>query len=323
MVAQLLLFIVSLLLVVQGATLATKYSAKLAENFHLSKYILGFIIVALISILPETFISINAAIEGTPAFGLGTLFGSNIADLTLVFAILIIYARRGIKIESKVLKDVRLYPFFLMLPLLFGLNGHFSRIEGAGLFIAGCLFYYLVFRNGLDTTVEAAENEGAVKSIAHFFTKHKNKLKHAALLLFAMALLLLGSHYTVTSATAIAQSLNVTPILIGMLVVSLGTTMPELFYSLKSVKRKDDGLAIGDILGSVLADATIVVGILSFISPFSFPVKIVYITGAFMVVASFILLYFMRSNHTISKKEGYGLLAFWVLYVVVEFFSNK
>ena len=138
-----------------------------------------------------------------------------------------------------------------------------------------------------------------------------------------MALLLVGSHFTVTSAVALAQALYITPILIGMLVVGLGTTMPELFFSLKAIRRKDDGLAIGDILGSVLADATIVIGILALISPFFFPVKIIYVTGIFMVTASFVLLNFMRSERVLSKKEGYLLLAFWLLYVIVELTLNK
>ena len=274
MINNLFIFIVALLMVIKGATMATKYSAKLAESFNISKYIVGFIIVAFISILPETLISINSAINGIPEFGLGTLFGSNIADLSLIFAILIIYAGRGMKIESKVLKNVRLYPFFLLLPLLFGLNGHYSRTEGVFLIIS-------------------------------------------------MALLLIGSHFTVTSATALVHALKITPILIGMLIVSLGTTMPELFFSLKAVKRKDDGLAVGDIMGSVLADATIVVGILATISPFFFPVKIVYITGVFMAISSFILLKFMKTGKLITKNEGYLLLLFWVVYVVVEFLANR
>lgn len=309
MIENFLIFIFSLSLVVKGATLATKYSAKLAENFHLSKYIIGFIIVAFISIFPETLISINAAIEGIPEFGLGTLFGSNVADLTLIFAILIIYAGRGIKIESKILKNVRLYPFFLLLPILFGLNGHYSRIEGAALIIAGILFYYLVFKNGVEVSERLRNGDG--------------KCKNFLWLLVAMAMLLVGSHFTVTSATDLAHALKISPILIAMLVVSLGTTMPELFYSLKSVKKKDDGLAIGDIMGSVLADATIVVGILSFISPFSFPAKIVYVTGVFMVIASLVLLKFMRSGRVISKKEGVMLLVFWIVYAIVEFIISK
>jgi len=309
MIENLYIFIFSLFLVIKGATLATKYSVKLAKNFHMSKYIVGFVVVAFISILPETLISINSAFQGIPEFGLGTLFGSNVADLTLIFAILIIYSGRGIKIESKVLKNVRLYPFFLLLPLLFGLNGHYSRTEGAALIVSGALFYYMVFKNGIEASEPLHDGDD----------KYKNYL----LLLASMALLLIGSHFTVTSATALAHALKINPILIGMLIVSLGTTMPELFYSLRSIKRKDDGLAIGDILGTVLADATIVVGILAFISPFSFPINIVYVTGAFMMVASLVLLKFMMSGRVISKKEGYMLLAFYAIYVFAEFIVNK
>lgn len=309
MIDNLLIFAFSLFLIVRGATLATKYSASLAENFRLSKYIVGFIVVAFISILPEMLISINSAIKGIPEFGLGTLFGSNIADLTLIFAILIICAGRGIKIESKALKNIRLYPFFLLLPIIFGFNGHYSRIEGASLMLSGMLFYYMVFKNCVDAPASPR--------------KGNKKYKDVFLLILAMGLLLIGSHFIVTSATALAHSLKITPILIGMLVVSLGTTMPELFFSFKALKRKDDGLAIGDILGSVLADATIVVGILSFIRPFSFPVKIIYMTGVFMTVASLILLSFMRSGRTITKKEGYLLLAFWGFYALIEFLANS
>ncbi|HPM46109.1 MAG TPA: hypothetical protein PL056_03460 [bacterium] len=309
MAINILIFVVSFLAVIKGSTLATRYASRLAESFNISKYIVGFIIVAFISILPETLISINSAISDIPEFGLGTLFGSNIADLSLIFAILIIYAGRGMKIESKVLKNVRLYPFFLLLPLLFGLNGYYSRIEGLFLIIAGIIFYYLVFKNGIDVSANLRNGNGKYKSFLF--------------LIISMVLLLIGSHFTVTSATALAHALKITPILIGMLVVSLGTTMPELFFSLKAVKRKDDGLAVGDIMGSVLADATIVVGILATISPFFFPVKIVYITGVFMAISSFILLKFMKTGKLITKNEGYLLLLFWVVYVVVEFLANR
>jgi len=103
----------------------------------------------------------------------------------------------------------------------------------------------------------------------------------------------------------------------------LGTTMPEFLYSFKAVRQKKDSLAIGDILGSVLADATIVIGVLALISPFYFPARIVYVTGTFMVVASIFLLRFMRSGRTVTKKEGAMLLLFWLAYVVVEFFVSK
>ena len=301
------MFGVSLFLVVKGATLATKYAALLAESFRLSKYVVGFIVVAVISILPETFIAVNSAFIGTPSFGLATLFGSNVADLTLVFAIVIALAGRGMKIESAILKHTNAYPFLLLLPLVLGFDGYYSRIEGVALIIAGAAFYYIAFKNG---TIGAP-------------TRHTgDRGKHFLFLLLGMAVLLIGAHVTVVSATALAIDLGVNPMLIGMLVVGLGTTMPELFFSLKSVKKHVDSLAIGDILGTVLADATVVVGVLAVISPFYFPQKIIFVTGAFMVAASLLLLFFMRSGRFLSKKEGYLLLFFWVIFVFVEFVAN-
>ncbi|MBI2046036.1 MAG: sodium:calcium antiporter [Parcubacteria group bacterium] len=308
MANNLFIFIVALFMVIESASLATTYAARLAKSFHLSRYAIGFIVVTIISILPETFIAINSAINGVPSFGLGMLFGANIADLTLVFAIIIFVAGRGVRVESAILKNHAVYPFVLLLPLVLGFDGYFSRFEGAALIIAGMTFYYIALRSGASHSIAPSDEP--------------DRYKNFLLFLFSMVILLAGAHFTVTSATALANLLAVNPILIGMLVVGLGTTMPELFFSLKSVKKHADSLAIGDILGTVLANATVVVGILALIHPFFFPQKIIYITGVFMVVASFLLFYFMNSGRMLTKKEAYLLFAFWLMFVVVEFFAS-
>ncbi len=309
MVNDLFIFIAAFFMVVQGAAMATKYAARLALSFHLSKFTVGFIMIAIISILPETFIAINAAIEGIPSFGLGTLFGSNVADLTLVFAVMIFFAGRCLKVEGKILKNHVVYPFILFLPLVLGLNGHFSRLEGLALIIAGTSFYYIVYKRG--NNVKTSPYNG------------DNKYKNLLMLVSGMAILLVGSHFIVTSAVEIANCLKINPILIGMLVVGLGTTIPELFFALKSVKKKDECLAIGDVLGTVLADATIVVGILALMRPFYFPSKIIYVTGLFMVVASLILFRFMKTERTLTKREAYLLFAYWLIFALAEFMTNR
>lgn len=305
MLNNIFIFILSLFLVIKGATLATKYSEKIASGFKLSKYVVGFIVVSIISILPEAFIAINSAISGMPSFGLSTLFGSNIADLSLVFAILIITAGRGIKIESKIIKNNRMYPFFLLLPLVLGLDGLYSRVDGIALMLAGIIFYYLSFKKDKSFEIEKV--------------KDKDRFKNFLWLIFSMALLLVGAHFIVESAKVLASGLGISPLLIGMLVVGLGTTIPELFFSYKSIKNQDDDTAVGDILGTVLADATIVVGLLAFINPFVFPQRIIYITGLFMVLSSIILFRFMKSGNKLSKREGYLLLFYWVIVVLIEF----
>lgn len=308
MFTNLFIFFISLFLVIKGATTATVHAAKLAENFNLSKYTVGFIIVAVISILPETFIALHSALQGQSSFGLSVLFGSNIADLTIIFTILVLYGGRALKVESKILKNHTTYPFILLIPIFLGLDGYFSRLEGVVLMITGSIFYYIALRESTDATVP--------------MSKKVNVLLVSLKLLFSMTILLLGAHFTVESASTLAFTLRVNPVLIGMLIVGLGTTMPELFFSLKSVLKRDDSLAIGDILGTVLADCTIVVGILALVNPFSFPQRIIYITGVFMIIAAFILFYFMKTGKSISKKEAYFLLGFWLLFIFTEFFTN-
>lgn len=266
---NLFIFLVSLFMVVKGSTMATNYAGKLAESFRLSKYTIGFVVVAFISVLPETFISISAAISGSPSFGLGILLSAIFINLTLTFALIIFLSRRNLKIESKILRNNTIYPFILLLPLILGINGHLSRLEGVVLFVVGVTFYCFLFRRG--------------KNKASLSYNKRDQAKNFAILLFSMALLLVGAHFTVVSATAFANYLGVSPILIGILIIAFGTTMPELFFSLKAVRQGDDSLAMGDVLGTVLADATIVIGLLALISPFYFPVKIIYTSGLFVV----------------------------------------
>lgn len=303
------ILLVSLFVLIEGANIATKRSVLLAQHFNMSKYLIGFIVVAIISILPETFISINSSLRGIPELGLGTLFGSNIADLTLVFAIIIWISNREIKLTSKILNNIKFYPFIMLFPIFLGMDGYFSRIDGALLIVVGVLFYAI--------SIKASDNEKNKRS------EKKGVIKNLILLLVGMIMLLFGANYTVTSASNIATFLNISPVLIGIFIVGLGTTMPELFFSLKAMKNKNDTLAVGDILGTVLADATIVVGILAIINPFLFPQKIIYTTGIFMVLASFLTYYFMRTGKTISKKESFILFAFWLTFVLFEIFMNN
>lgn len=304
-----LLLLLALAVVVQGASLSTKYAERIAEGFHMSKYLVGFLVVSFVAILPETFIAINAAIQGEPSLGIGTLFGSNVIDLTLIFAILTLIAgKRGIRIEKSMLKKLRIYPLFLTIPLLLGLDGHFGREEGAALIIIGIIFYYYMFRRSVGLSSKASEIRSRAKNIFFF--------------LLSMVLLLVGAHFTSQSAVSLAEGLNVNPILIGVLIVSFGTTLPELSFSAKAIKNKKDALAIGDMLGSVLADATIVVGIVAMISPVTFSRSIAYVAGGFMVVSSLILLYFMHTNRRISRREVIVLVAVWVAYILAELIIN-
>lgn len=300
--------IVALYIVIMSSEYAIRYSTKIATNLKIPKYIVGFLIVAIISALPETLIGIDSALQGTPSFGLGTILGANVADLTIVFAISIFVGLRSLTVKSKILKHSGLYIFMIALPVILGFNGYYSRWEGIVLIFAGCYFYYALFWRNRKSIIK---NEG-------YFS-----WKYFSFLLLSMMALLVGANATVRLGVSLAKSLNVNPIIIGMFFVGLGTTLPELLFSIKAVKKKQDELAIGDILGMVITDSTIVIGILALITPFTFNPKIIYITGGFMVVSSIILLHFMKTGRSLNKKEAITLTFFYLLFVFAEIFAHR
>lgn len=301
---SLLLLTLSLFLVIKSAVYAIRYSTYVSEHMHLSKHLVGFVIVAIISVLPETLISVVSAIEGTPSLGLGTLFGSNVADLTLVFAIILFASNHNIKIQSKILKMNSLYIVTLLIPIIFGLDGEYSRIEGAVLILAGLAFYLHILQNESNTASTTKSREFSWKYIVY--------------LLASLAAMLLGAYFTVHFGVELANSLEVNPILVGLLIVGLGTTLPEMFFSLKAVQKNQDDLALGDLLGTVMTDGTIVVGIMALIQPFTFDKHIVYMTGFCMVSACILLFYLMKSGRVLTKKEGFILLLFYAVFIASE-----
>jgi cation:H+ antiporter len=299
--------ILALLLVVKSADYSIRYSARLALGLKLSKYTVGFTIIAAISVLPETLIAISSALQNIPSFGLGALLGSNVADLSFVFAMVVLITGRGLKIESEILKNRLYYIGVLAAPILFGLNGYYSRLEGASLIAIGLSFYIFVLRrNRYDKSSDFSK--------VHFFTT----LKNLFFLVLSLAALLLGAYLTVKFSVASAKLIGISPIFLALL-VGLGTCLPELSFSLKAAKHNHGNLALGDILGTVITDATIIVGILSLIKPFAFDQKIIFINGLFMLFAIILLTYFMKTGKVLTKSESLLLLLFYLLFVLTEF----
>jgi cation:H+ antiporter len=309
MVLDFFLLIFGILVVTKGADFTITYASELARYFHISKHTIGFLVIAIISVLPETFISIISALNGTPALGLGTLFGSNVADLTFVFSLILLLSSRSLKIETKILKMKYLYLAVMAIPLLFGLDGSFERIEGVVLLIVGFSFYYWVLR----------ENK---KEFITTSTDSSFPALYVLYLFLGMFSLLMGAYISVKYGILVAKSFSVNPILIGIMVIGLGTTLPELVFSLRAVRKNHDGLALGDILGTVITDAVIIVGLIAVLSPFSFNPQIIYVTGAFMFFATLLLFHFMKTGRSLTKKEGALLFLFYLLFVIIEFFIN-
>lgn len=309
-ILNLALFLAFLFILIKCAGYAIKYSSRLAKILKLPEFVVSFLIIALISALPETLISLVSAIKGTPELGLGTLLGSNVADLTLVFGIVALFSSGGIKVKSKIISNNFYYLILLLFPLILGFDGKFSRIDGLVLVLLGLLFFVKIY----------LDSHKLRKKFNH--TKKEPFIKSLILLILSLGVLLLSAFLTVKFAVNFAYEVKLPTILVGLTIMALGTCLPELVFSIEAVRKNRDGLAIGDILGNVITDATIILGLVALISPFSYNPYNIYITGTAMFLAGIFVTTFMKTDKSINKSEGLILIFIYIAFVFIEFFIN-
>lgn len=305
------LFLLFLLILIKCAGYAIKYSSRLAKALHFPEFVVSFFIIALISVLPEATISIISAFRGEPGLGLGTLLGSNIADLTLVFGIVALFSSRGIKVKSKILSNNFYYLILLLFPLILGFDGKFTRVDGLILLLLGLLFFVKI----------SLDSNKFRKKFNH--TKREPFFRSLTFLIISLVVLSFSAFLTVNFAVNFSYDAKLPAILVGMTIVALGTGLPELIFSIKAVRKNHDGLALGDIFGTVITDATIILGLVALISPFTYNPLNIYTMGGAMFLAGLLVTIFMKSDRTIKKTEGVFLILFYILYVFVEFLINS
>ncbi len=307
MYKEVLIFLAACFVLVKSAEYAVKSVGHMARFLKLTEFVTSFILIAFVSSLPELFISVFSALKGNPSIGLGTLLGGNIADLTLILG-LITLAGHPIKVHSSIVKKDLYLGLLCILPILLGLNGTLSRIDGAILVLAGLVFILILLR----------EREYFHKP----FDSRDHVTKHFLILLASIVFLIISAHFIVKSAEALAFGIGVPAIIIGLVLVALGTTLPEFIFSLQSVRKGHADMAIGNLWGTVIVDACIGVGITALIVPITVNLFVLSIVGIFTAFAVFFSLTFMRTDGILSRNEALALVFFYIAFVVTQFFLH-
>lgn len=301
-----LLLILGLVILLAGGKFLVDGASALAAKFGLSAGLIGLTVVAFGTSAPELLVSINAAIKGNSDIALGNVIGSNISNISLVLGIsAIVYP---ISIYKSVLKTD--YLATLLSAILFYLlayNGLISRIEGLILFvllIALNIYFFKKLR-----IAEEDINEDVIK------LKEQSLFKSVGLLLIGIAGLYFGSDMLVDSAVEISKMFGVSERIIGVTVIAIGTSLPELVTSIIAALKKETDIAIGNILGSNIMNILAIIGITSLISPIN--VSEVFIKQDFLWMLGLTALLFpiLRSRLIISRLEGALLLAVYGAYL--------
>jgi cation:H+ antiporter len=303
------------ILLVWGADRLIAGSSATARNLGVSPLIIGLTVIAFGTSAPEMVVSSVAAWQGKPGLAVGNAIGSNSANIGLVLGITaLIYPLR---VESATLK--REYPqlmLIMIVSLLMAVDLQFSRLEGWILLIGLALLIAGLVRLGLR---KAPADPLAREFAAEIPTAMPMK---TALLwvLVGLIVLPLSSHFLVQGALTIARLLEVSETVIGLTVVALGTSLPELAAALTSALRKEDELAIGNVIGSNMFNTLGVLGLAAVIHPVAFDATILRQDIPVMLLFTallFFMSYGIRRPGCITRRSGGLLLLLYILYQVL------
>lgn len=317
----LILLTLSIIILYVSGEIIIKSSVFIAKALRIPTLIIGLTVVSLATSLPEIFVSIEALLEGSSNIALGNVFGSNIANLSLVMAILAIL--NNLNISKQTFKID--YPFLLTISLSLGIVMLFSLSINfwIGTLFLIILIFYLIYLISTGHNIESLDINKS-KDVESYKNKFQI-IKNITLLLFGVFALKLGADMLVENTIDIASYFGISDRVIAVTIVAFGTSVPELVTSIVASYKKQQGLAIGNLIGSNIFNILAVIGIASVIKEIKITDKeIIYYDYIYMLFVTFLLglFIYVSKNKIISKHHGYFLLTVYVIYIVFNIASK-
>lgn len=319
-----LLLAVGLILLIIGGDFLVRGSVGLAEKLSVPPLVIGLTIVAFGTSAPELFISVKAALSGASGIAIGNVVGSNIANVLLVIGIPALIAASRCDDEG-IGRNMLVMLGFTVVYMGMMLDGVLSRLEGA--ILLGLLVLYLTdqFRAARNAAARAAA-EGKNAEDVDLLDYHDevpnvptSNLVIALLIFAGLIGLPLGAEITVDSAVEIAQRWNVSDAVIGLTIVAIGTSLPELATGLVAVMRGNSSIAIGNVVGSNIFNIGSIMGFAAIISPMSVGDRILRLDMWVMLACAVLLAILAHWKLKIGKRVGVALSALYAIYVVSAF----
>jgi cation:H+ antiporter len=327
-IKQLAILIVGFALLVKGADLFVDGASGIAKKFGISELIIGLTIVAMGTSAPEAAVSIAAAAKGSAGISIGNVIGSNIMNIFIILGV--VAAITPLKIERSTVRYEM--PFTIIVTVLFvlmGKDGLITRLDGAILWAGLLLYIAYLLRQAKQKPAEApaqaeslAESTATVPDAAEAgatpatAAESPSIWKLIALTIVGLAVILVSSDYAVDAAVALAKIFNISDRVIGLTIVALGTSLPELVTSVTAALRGNADLAVGNVVGSCIFNLLFVLGTSALILPI--PCAPNFLSDAYVAVgATVLLLLFGFTQMKIARWEGLLLVACYVAYAYV------
>jgi len=319
MILQIIIFVASIFILSWLSSSLVKTLVQIAKYLRWREFIIAFFVMAFAASLPNLFVDLNAALRGMPEIAFGDIIGGNLIDLTLVAAIAVFFTRKTLPADSKMVQTSSLFTILIAIfPLLLVFDGLLSRVDGLILIFAFFAYGYWIFSKDerFKKFYKKGKDPGIIMRGKFGFVINILKM------ILLLALLLAASFGVVNSAQFFSDRLGISLSLVGILIVALGNCFPETYFSIISARKGEGWMVLGDLMGSVIICATLVLGIIALVSPFEIKdFSPFFIARIFTLVAALFFFVIIKTGQKITKKEGLILLFTYIAFLMAEIFK--
>lgn len=290
---------------------------RIARFLHWREFIIAFFVMAFAGSLPNLFVGISSALHKVPQLSFGDVVGGNLIDLTLAVALAVLIGGNVIPTKGKILERSALFTTFVaILPLLLIWDGVLGRGDGLILLSVFVFYIFWLALNKERFREFSGDEEEQMPSILKEF---KIFMKDLGLIILSVIFLLLAAEGIVQSAEFFAVALNISLPIIGILIVGLGNTLPEIRFAIASAKAGKTEMILGNLMGAVIMPATLVLGTVALICPIIVPNFTPFaIARIFLIISAVAFYIFTRRRRKITKKEAIILLLLYITFVIIE-----
>ncbi|MHA6264704.1 calcium/sodium antiporter [Arenibacterium sp. CAU 1754] len=310
-----LLVILGLLGLVVGGELLVRGAVSAAKSFGISPMVIGLTLVGFGTSTPELVTSLQAALSGSSGIAVGNVVGSNIGNVLLILGIAALMA--PVAVDPKAFRrDGMVVVLATLLCLGAVLVGEIGRLAGAGLVLA--LAAYLAFTLWSEKRSGGTPAGDLYESEAEAVPGPETSLVVSLLIALAgLAITIFGARLLVPGAVSIAQDAGLSETVIGLTIVAIGTSMPELVTAIIAVRKGEGAVALGNVLGSNIFNILGILGVTALVQPMVIPSQIVTLDIWVLCASTLVLIGFARTGWTISRREGGLFVLAYAVYLGV------
>ena len=303
------IFVIAMGVLIWGADVIINQSERIALKFKIPEFIIGATLIALGTSLPEMAASVAASMNGKADIAISNVIGSNILNITLVLATVFLISKKITPARDFFAKDSTWALVPVLVFILMILDGVISRFDASLLLLL--MGAYLLF------LLQDAKNIPNLEDIEEFEDLDLGSFSWRRVIPFLVLgflLVIIGAHFTVESASEIARDFGISEWVIGIIMISLGTSLPELVVSISAALKGKVDMAIGNIIGSNMANTTVVLGTAAMVNPLPIHASAYIFDISTMIIAT-LLLVFLTANKLYTKSAGISLIIILGLFL--------